>query len=192
MGLRTWPQRTTTDDKGNEHTYIPTNLKQHLMRDITSRINQTGLTRPQTISERRMLAAVEHGAVLKTHATTTGLTQKQRIHCLEFLWGVHHTRMMKGLPKNAPLLCGHCKTTPLTNSHMAGNCPALGEMRTARHDSTFSILETAMRNGNGGRWPIIAKDLGRHGTRDLTEPLDIIPTPLQHPPPIQNNQTSPH
>ena len=168
MGNYSWPIRVTTLPDGNETTYQPSNLKAALTTDIKAVVHPNPFTRHPTKHQTLLTTAARNGADFSIHKTTTELTLPERISTLEHLWGVHHTRLKRGLPKDHPFLCKQCHNA-LTNSHMAGNCPSMKALQTTRHNSEWSILSNTLKTTNGGRWPIIAQDLGHKGVTDFSD-----------------------
>ena len=50
---------------------------------------------------------------------------------------------------------------------MMAGCETHTRLRTARHHSTFTLLVESLRHSDGGRWPLLAMDLGNGHVKDF-------------------------
>ena len=175
MGLRTWPEvpggppPPENDAQADETEIIMeplSNLNTALKKQVSSAKLTTGHRR--TKHGYLMRKAIEDGADHTVHSRTLS-TNRQTNYALEIAWGVHNTRLRASNKKpRGPLLCRVCKKY-LSNSHLAGDCHVHQNMRTRRHNSTFTLLKKLVESSEGGRWPIITSDLGRRPVHEFHE-----------------------
>ena len=127
-----------------------------------------------TVHGEQLRKAKTLGADFSIHARSQSSYINKR-DAMEIAWGSAKNRLYKG--KAIPL-CRHCLIR-LTNSHLAGDCPTKRRLRTDRHNSTFLHLHELLQESSGGRWPIIAMDLGRKPIKDFDAAsiLDILKQP---------------
>ena len=110
-----------------------------------------------------------HGADHTIHAySTSGF--RQRREALEVAWGAHKYRLLTKANKHRFPACSKCGQK-LTHTHLLGGCHAMQNARTRRHNSTFTLLHRLLSRENGGRWPILAMDLGRQPVTDFEKQL---------------------
>ena len=173
-GHRTWIQSRIADKDP-----VP-------LRDPKTQINKLiRAHRPGTLSYNhtthgeQLRRAVTQGADFSIH-TKSQSPYINRRDAMEIAWGSAKSRLYKG--KVIPL-CRHCLIR-LTNSHLAGDCPTKQRLRTDRHNSTFLLLHELLQESNGGRWPILAMDLGRKPIKDFeaTPVAEIIRHTTSSPP----------
>ena len=74
---------------------------------------------------------------------------------------IHATN--QGQQTQIPLLL---EARPETHSHTYARRMPWPD-KTRRHKSTFTLLHQLLSRENGGRWPIIAMDLGRQPVKDF-------------------------
>ena len=104
---------------------------------------------------------------------------------MEVAWGAHKFRLMTKAHKHRFPTCTRCGHK-LTHSHLLGGCYTTAKLKISRHHSTFKLLQQLLTNENGGRWPILAMDLGIQSTRDFEQQLedcraDLLQTPADSP-----------
>jgi ribonuclease HI len=77
--------------------------------------------------------AAEDGADFSFHKKYTSLINIHFTHKQEFMWGVHHTRLLTHNPTLRCPMCGQFTS----NGHMAGNCPTKSCLRQDRHNNAL-------------------------------------------------------
>ena len=179
-GLRTWPIVRTPSPSADEPDRISrfTNLRA----EPAKRYKEATLTSVPTTSLYGSLLQQSriNGADHSIHAySTSGF--RQRREALEVAWGAHKYRLLTKANKHRFPSCSKCGRK-LTHTHMLGGCPATQNARTRRHNSTFTLLHQLLLKENGGRWPIIAMDLGKQPVKDFEEQLKECRTEAQQAP----------
>jgi hypothetical protein len=58
---------------------------------------------------------------------------------------------------------------PTAHKHtpLGGGCKYNAKLRTSRHINTFKLLQHLLGAHNGGRWPILSRDLGSTPVKDF-------------------------
>ena len=193
-GLRTWPiirTPATAEGDSDRITHF-TNLKAEPGR----RYKQAAYDR--VTSDTRyggLLATARHqGADHTIYAYSTS-GYRQRRDAMEVAWGSHKYRLMTKAHKRRFPTCAKCGHK-LTHSHLLGGCFSTSRLRISRHHSTFTLLHQLLTQENGGRWPILAMDLGIQPTRDFNQQLetcraDTLPAPDCSPDSEQDPDTKP-
>ena len=179
-GLRTWPfirTPATREDEPDRITHF-TNLKA----EPNKRFKEAAYTRVETTTlYGGLLAKARAQAADHTiHAySTSGF--RQRRDAMEVAWGSHKFRLMTKAHKRRFPTCAKCGHK-LTHSHLLGGCYTTSKLRISRHHSTFKLLHQLLSEENGGRWPILAMDLGIQPTRDFEQQLEDCRADISQPP----------
>ena len=179
-GLRTWPIVRTPSPSADEPDRISrfTNLRA----EPAKRYKEATLASVPTTSLYGSLLQQSriNGADHSIHAySTSGF--RQRREALEVAWGAHKYRLLTKANKHRFPSCSKCGRK-LTHTHMLGDGPATQNARTRRHNSTFTLLHQLLLRENGGRWPVIAMDLGKQPVKDFEEQLKECRTEAQQAP----------
>ena len=192
-GLRTWPYIRTPNEREGEPDRIThfTNLKQEPNQRYTQATYAA--VRSTTLYGDLLSKSRSHGADHSIHAYSTS-SFRQRRDAMEVAWGAHKYRLMTKAHKHRFPTCAKCGQK-LTHSHLLGGCRTTSKLKISRHHSTFKLLHQLLDQENGGRWPILAMDLGRQATRDFVQQLEdcrveiiTLPTPPAetHDPPTED------
>ena len=160
-GLRTWLTQHQTDSQGREREIVIKDLKD-AVKPLAQKAIQTQTTFGTLLRE-----AIAQGAVFSVQPASAA-THKQRRLAYEIAWGVHAHRLKRLVPQHQHAHCRKCgRILTSTNSHMVAGCGTHTRLRTARHHSTFTLLVESLQHSDGGRWPLLAMDLGTGPIKDF-------------------------
>ena len=185
-GLRTWPFIRTPAKEVGEPDRIThfTNLTA----EPNKRFTDAAYTRVATTTLYGSLLskARAEGADHTIHAySDSGF--RQRRDAMEVAWGSHKFRLMTKAHKRRFPTCTKCGHK-LTHTHLLGGCYTTAKLKISRHHSTFKLLHTLLTQENGGRWPILAMDLGIKPTKNFEQQLEDCRADLLKPDPASPDE----
>ena len=169
-GLRTWlvtiRTPSQTENEPDRITHF-TNLKA----EPSKRYKEAAYAqvRPTTLYGDLLTQSRLQGAEHTMHAySTSGF--RQRRDAMEVAWaGAHKFRLVnKSHRRRFPTCVKYGQK--LAHSHLLGGCQSTAKLNISRHHSTFKLLHRLLTQENGGRWPILAMDLGTQTEEEDDKP----------------------